>query len=132
MAAPRAAGNRGFQAILPIRGKILNVERARIDRMLANNEVLAVLTALGTGIHEDFDLDRCARKIVLIGDADVDRQRITTLLLTLLFRYMKPLVEAGQVPFAQPPLYRIQLDQRSAPRASPTPNVTRRPTCRRD
>ncbi|MDP9443708.1 MAG: DNA topoisomerase (ATP-hydrolyzing) subunit B [Actinomycetota bacterium] len=97
------------QAILPIRGKILNVERARIDRVLANTEVQAIISALGTGIHEDFDIAKCRyHKIVLMADADVDGQHIRTLLLTLLFRFMKPLIEAGYVYLAQPPLYRIR------------------------
>ena len=98
-----------IQAILPIRGKILNVERARIDRVLQNNEVQAIIAALGTGIHEDFDLDKVRyHKIVLMADADVDGQHITTLLLTLLFRFMKPLIEAGYVYLAQPPLFKIR------------------------
>ena len=98
-----------IQAILPIRGKILNVERARIDRVLQNNEVQAIIAALGTGIHEDFDIDKLRyHKIVLMADADVDGQHITTLLLTLLFRFMKPLIEAGYVYLAQPPLFKIR------------------------
>ncbi|PTT22358.1 DNA topoisomerase (ATP-hydrolyzing) subunit B [Microbacterium sp. HMWF026] len=97
------------QAILALRGKILNVERARLDRALGNKEVQAMIQAFGTGIGEDFDMAKARyHKIVLMADADVDGQHITTLLLTLLFRYMRGLIEAGFVYLAQPPLYRLK------------------------
>jgi DNA gyrase subunit B len=97
------------QAILPLRGKILNVEKARLDRALGNAEIQAMITAFGTGVGEDFDGEKARyHKIVLMADADVDGQHITTLLLTLLFRYMRPLIEMGYVYLAQPPLFRLK------------------------
>ena len=97
------------QAILPIRGKILNVEKARLDKILQNKEVEAIINALGTGVHEDFDIAKLRyHKVVLMADADVDGAHIRTLLLTLLFRFMKPLIAAGHVYLAQPPLFRIR------------------------
>ncbi|SDJ41221.1 DNA gyrase subunit B [Actinokineospora alba] len=104
-----------FQAILPIRGKIINVEKARIDRVLKNTEVQSLITALGTGIQEDFDVSKLRyHKVVLMADADVDGKHITTLLLTLLFRFMRGLIEHGHVYLSQPPLYKIKW-QRAEP-----------------
>jgi DNA gyrase subunit B len=105
----KQARAREFQAILPLRGKILNVERARLAKVLENTEIQAIITAVGTGIGEEFDLEKCRyHKIVCMADADVDGAHIKTLLLTLLFRHMRPLIDAGYVYVAQPPLYRVK------------------------
>ncbi len=101
--------DRSFQAILPLRGKILNVEKARLAKILKNNEIISLVTAIGTGVSEDFDLESARyHKVIVMTDADVDGAHIRTLLLTMFFRYMRPLIDAGYVYIAQPPLYRIK------------------------
>ncbi|MFF0163139.1 DNA topoisomerase (ATP-hydrolyzing) subunit B [Streptomyces sp. NPDC005263] len=111
----KSGRNPQYQAILPIRGKILNVEKARIDKILQNQEIQALISAFGTGVHEDFDIERLRyHKIILMADADVDGQHINTLLLTFLFRFMRPLVEAGHVFLSRPPLYKIKWGREDA------------------
>jgi DNA gyrase subunit B len=108
-----SARDRNTQAILPLRGKILNVEKSRIDKVLANTEIQALITAIGTGVRDEFDISKARyHKVVLLTDADVDGAHIRTLALTLLFREMQPLIEAGYVYIAKPPLYRLTRGQK--------------------